>query len=158
MSQDRSAQPASPKGHEAFDVLGLLGSASADVVSAWTEAWNAMLTNRGAPVGEAVMKSIAAPAAWPTALASVLDEIQSAFKLPTFCDLPGRDLFKLPSLAPLLGLIQVSQEYATISVPIWVKASERFLAEAKKATGGRREDPGLPESYWISGIMSSISP
>jgi Poly(R)-hydroxyalkanoic acid synthase subunit (PHA_synth_III_E) len=150
LSQDRNAPPASPKDHESFNVLGRLGSASADVVSAWTEAWNAMLANRGGPVGEALMKSIAAPAAWPTALAPVLDEIQAAFKLPTFSDLPGRDLFKLPSLAPLLGLIQVSQEYATISVPIWVRASERFLAEAKKRqeVSGRSLDSGELLDMW----------
>jgi len=91
-----------------------------------------------------------APAAWPTALVPVLDEIRSALKLPTFSDMPGRDLFKLPSPAPLFGLIQVAQEYAAISAPIWIKASERFLAEAKKQqeAGGKPPDSGELLDIW----------
>ena len=127
-----------------------LGSASVDVLSAWTEAWGAVLTKRGASVGEALMKSFTAPAPWPTALAPVLEEIRSALKLPTFSDLPGRDLFSLPSPAPLLGLIQVAQEYASISVPIWIKAMERFLAEAQKRqeAGGKAPESGELLDTW----------
>ncbi len=109
-----------------------MGAASADVLSAWTGAWSAVLANRGAPVGEAVLKTMTNPTSWPTALVPVLDEIRSAMKLPTFADLPGADLFRLPSPAPLVGLMQVSQDYAAISVPIWIKAYERFVAEVKE--------------------------
>jgi hypothetical protein len=153
LSHDRSPQPAPSKDHEPFDVLQQLGSASVDVMSAWTEAWSAVLANRAAPVGEAAMKSIAAPTSWPTALVPVLEEIRSALKLPTFADLPGRDLFKLPSPAPLLGLIQLSQEYAAMSAPIWIKAGERFLAEAKK----REETSGsTPESGELLDIWNNV--
>lgn len=124
-------------------------------MSAWAEAWSAMMTNRAAPVGEAIMKTFAAPSAaqtaWPTALVPILEEMRSALKLPSFSDLPGRDLFKLPSPAPLFGLIQVAQEYAAISVPIWIKACERFLAEAKKrqeAAKGKAPDAGELLDVW----------
>ena len=124
-------------------------------MSAWAEAWSAMVTNRAAPVGEAIMKTFAAPSAaqtaWPTALVPILEEMRSALKLPSFSDLPGRDLFKLPSPAPLFGLIQVAQEYAAISVPIWIKACERFLAEAKKrqeAAKGKAPDAGELLDVW----------
>ena len=153
MSDDRSSQTAPAQddqgGAGPFEVMRQLGAASVDVMSAWTEAWNAVLTNRGASVGEAVMKSIAAPTLWPTALVPILDEIRSALKLPTFSDLPGRDLFTLPSPAPLLGLMQVAQEYAQISVPIWIKAMERFLAEAKKSQdAGGKADAGELMDVW----------
>jgi len=136
VSQDQSSKPALPTSDDRtldpFGMMRQLGSASADMMSAWSDAWGAMLKNSGVPIGEAMMKSFTAPAAWPTALVPILDEIRSALKLPTFSDMPGRDLFTLPSPAPLFGLIQVSQEYAAISMPIWIKTCERFLAEAKK--------------------------
>ena len=121
------------------------------MMSAWSEAWGAMLMNRGAPIGEAMMKSFSTPAAWPTALVPILDEIRSALKLPTFSDMPGRDLFTLPSAAPLIGLIQVSQEYAAISVPMWIKTCERFLAEVKKrqeTANGNSLDAGALIDVW----------
>ncbi len=105
-------------------------------MSAWSDAWGSMLKARGAPIGEAMMKGFTAPSSWPTALIPILEEIQSSLKLPTFSDMPGRDLFTLPSPAPLFGLMQVSQEYAAISVPIWVKTVERFVAETKKRQEG----------------------
>jgi Poly(R)-hydroxyalkanoic acid synthase subunit (PHA_synth_III_E) len=154
LRQDLSSQTASAQDHgpgtDPLDVMRQLGSASADLVSAWTQAWGAVLTNRSAPIGEVIMKTFATPAAWPTALAPILDEIRSALKLPTFSDMPGRDLFKLPSPAPLLGLIQVSQEYAAISVPIWIKACERFLAEAKQRqeANGKAPDAGDLLDIW----------
>jgi hypothetical protein len=153
MSDDQSSQTAPPQGHEGgaepFAAMRQLSAASVDVMSAWTEAWGAILSSRGASVGEAMMKSVAAPASWPTALVPILDEIRSALKLPTFSDLPGRDLFTLPSPAPLLGLIQVAQEYAQISVPIWIKAMERFIAEAKKRQDANgKADAGELMDVW----------
>ena len=158
MSQDQSSQNSPPpdREHDPFAMMRQLGAASSDAMSAWAEAWGAMLTNRAAPVGEAIVKTFAAPTAaaptaWPMALVPVLDEIRAALKLPTFSDMSGRDLFKPPSLAPLLGLIQVAQEYAAISVPIWIKACERFLAEAKKrqeAENGRPPDAGELLDVW----------
>jgi hypothetical protein len=142
-SDDRIADP--------FGMMRQLGSASADMMSAYSDAWGAMLKTRGAPIGDAMMKGFAAPAAWPTALAPILEEIQSALKLPTFSDLPGRDLFTLPSPAPLFGLMQVAQEYAAISVPIWIKTCERFLAEAKKrqeAANGKSLEAGALLDVW----------
>jgi hypothetical protein len=155
LSQDRSAQTASPqdrdRGSDPFEVMRQLGSASSDAMSAWAEAWSAMLTNRAAPVGEAIVKTFATPTVWPTALVPILDEIRSALKLPTLSDMPDQDLFKPPSLAPLLGLIQVAQEYAAISAPIWIKSCERFLAEAKKrqdAAHGKTIDAGELLDVW----------
>ena len=83
-----------------------------------------------------MLKTFSTPATWPTALVPILDEIRSSLRLPTFSDMPGQDLITLPSFAPLLNLLQVSQEYAAVSVPIWVKSCERFLAEVKKRQQG----------------------
>ena len=47
--------------------------------------------------------------------------------------------------------MQVSQEYATISVPIWIKTCERFLAEAKKrqeTANGKSLDAGALLDVW----------
>jgi hypothetical protein len=153
LSDSRSSQTALPQenqsGAEPFAAMRQLSAASVDVISAWTEAWGAILTNRSASVGEAMMKSVTAPAPWPAVLVPILDEIRSALKLPTFSDLPGRDLFTLPSPAPLLALIQVAQEYAQISVPIWIKAMERFLVEAKKRQdAGGKADAGELMDVW----------
>jgi hypothetical protein len=155
LSKDKHSESPSPWkfefGADPFGAMRQLSSASADVMSAWTDAWGAMLQNRGAPVGEALMKSLAVPTAWPTTLVPVLDEIRSALKLPAFSDFPGRDMFALPSPAPLLGLMQVSQEFAKISVPIWIKTCERFLAEAKKreqAENGKGADAGSLLDVW----------
>ncbi len=108
LSHDRSSHTASPQGDDhgsdPFEVMRQIGSASADVWSAWTDAWTGVLANRGAPVGEVMLKAIADPTAWPTALVPILDEIRAAISLPTFADLPGVELFQLPSPAPLVGL------------------------------------------------------
>jgi len=46
-------------------------------------------------------------------------------------------------------LMQVAQEYAQISVPIWIKAMERFLAEAKKSQdAGGKADAGELMDVW----------
>ena len=154
LAQDQRSRPESPphgdRSVDPFAAINQLSSASADVMSAWSEAWGALLTNCGAPVGEALSKTFVTPTAWPTALIPILDEIRTALKLPTLSDMPGRDLFKPPSLTPLLGLIQVSQEYATISVPIWIKACERFLGEAKKRqdANGKTPDAGDLLDVW----------
>jgi hypothetical protein len=150
LSEDQNSK-SSALTPDPFDIVRQFGAASTDMMSAWTGAWSAMLQNRGAPVGEALMKSFAVPTAWPTALVPVLDEIRSALKLPAFSDFPGRDMFALPSPAPLLGLMQVSQEFAKISVPIWIKTCERFLAEAKKrerAENGKGADAGSLLDVW----------
>ena len=140
MSHDRSSQGASPQGDQSrsdpVETMQQIGSATADLLGAWVGAWNTVLANRGAPVGEVMFGTMTNPASWPTALAPILDEIRSAIKLPTFADLPGADLFQLPSPAPLVGLFQVSQDYAAISIPIWIKACERFLAEVKERQDG----------------------
>ena len=150
MSDNRGLESSSPpggsRGPDPLDTMRQISAASADLLSAWTGAWSAVLANRGAPVGEAVLKTITNPTAWPTALAPILDEIRSAMKLPTFADLPGAELFQLPSPAPLVGLIQVSQDYAAISVPIWIKACERFQAEMKERQAGKEaQSPGAGE-------------
>jgi hypothetical protein len=142
LNNDRSSHAASPQGDDRSDPFGVmrqLGSASADVWSAWADTWTGVLANRGAPIGEAMLKTISDPKAWPTALVPILDEIRAAIKLPTFADLPGVDLFELPSPAALIGLLQVSQNYAAISLPIWIKACERFLAEVKERQGADPE-------------------
>jgi hypothetical protein len=135
LSQDRASHQASAQGDDRSDPFGVmrqLGSASADVWSAWADTWSGVLATRGAPVGEVMLKTIADPTAWPTALVPILDEIRAAIKLPTFADLPGVEMFQLPSPVPLIGLLQVAQNYAAISLPIWIKACERFLAEVKE--------------------------
>ena len=156
MSQDQNSKP-SALTPDPFDMVRQFGAASTDMMSAWSDAWGAMLQNRGAPVGEALMKSFAVPTAWPTALVPVLDEIRSALKLPAFSDFPGRDMFALPSPAPLLGLMQVSQEFAKISLPIWIKTCERFLAEAQSARRPRMAKAWTPVRCSISGTTCSIS-
>jgi hypothetical protein len=157
LSQDRASHQASPQGGDRSDPFGVmrqLGSASADVWSAWADTWTGVLANRGAPVGEAMLKTIADPLAWPTALIPILDEIRTAIKLPTFADLPGADLFQLPSPAPLIGLLQVSQNYAAISLPIWIKACERFLAEVKERQGA---DPaGTPSAGDVMDVWNNV--
>jgi hypothetical protein len=128
-----------------------IGSASADLLAAWTGAWSAVLANRGAPVGAVMLKTMTNPTAWPTTLVPILDEIRSAIKLPTFADLPGADVFQFPSPAPLIGLIQVLQDYSTISVPIWIRACERFLAEVKErqaADHGEAPSAGEVMDVW----------
>ena len=155
MSQNKDSQRANPPpggpAGDPFETLHKISAASAEVMSAWGETWGAMMKNRGAPISEALTKTFAAPAPWPTTLVPILDEIRSALKLPTFSDMPGRDLFALPSPAPMLGLLQVSQEYAAIGMPIWIKTCERFLAEAKKrqdAADGNNVDSGELLDVW----------
>ena len=156
---DNDDPQASPLGADPLEAMRQIGTASADVLSAWTAAWTAMLSSRGAPVGDVMLKTIANPTAWPTALVPILDEIRSAMKLPTFADLPGADLFQLPSPAPLIGLLQVSQDYAAISVPIWVKAYERFLAEMKKRQGadsGQGPSAGEVMDAWNNALDRTL--
>jgi Poly(R)-hydroxyalkanoic acid synthase subunit (PHA_synth_III_E) len=158
LSHDRSSRAASPEGEDRssnpFDVMRQLSSASADVWSAWTDTWTGVLANRGAPVSEVMLKTMANPTAWPTALVPILDEIRTAMKLPTFADFPGGDLFRLPSLAPLIGLLQVSQNYAAISLPIWIKACERFVAEVKDRKHANGE--GTPSAGEVMDVWNNV--
>ena len=124
-------------------------TASLDVVSAWGEAWQSMLQQRGGPATAALLKALN-PASWPDGMAPLLDEMQDVFALPHFADLPRLDGSALPSPGPLIELMLVAQQYLLAAAPVWVQACQRFQAEVaeRRARGEKADSAGAAMDLW----------
>jgi hypothetical protein len=113
---------------------------SLEAMSAWGEAWQSILQQRGAPASETMLKALN-PAAWPGGITPLIDELEDLFALPHFADLPRLDASALPSAGPFLELITVAQQYLAAAAPVWVQVCQRFQAEvAERRTQGETLD------------------
>jgi hypothetical protein len=134
-SEEPAASSAAP-----WQPFGAAWGTSLDVLSAWGEAWQSMLQQRGVPATEAMLKTFN-PAAWPGSITPLIDELEDLFALPHFADLPRLDASALPSAGPFLELITVAQQYLAAAAPVWVQVCQRFQAEvAERRTQGETLD------------------
>jgi Poly(R)-hydroxyalkanoic acid synthase subunit (PHA_synth_III_E) len=160
VSEDRDAAApqytgpaASPVG-AVVEQFGQTWTASLDLWSAWANAWGKIVQTRGVPAAEAVTGKLLNPAAWPGGLQPLAEEFEDLFALPRFADLPGLDGAKLPSLAPVLELMAVAQQYMLAAAPVWLEASRSFQAEVaeRRQAGERMDSAGAALDLW-NGVL-----
>lgn len=118
-------------------------AASLGIWSAWAEAWGSLVTKRGAPAVQTVLERLVAfdPLApeksWP-ALSEMLEELRGVLGFPVFADLPAIDAAPL-SMAPMMELAAVAQQYLTAIAAIWPRLIQRFQSEMEQ-----RRQEGIP--------------
>ncbi len=128
---------ANEPGADPFAAAASSWTMSMDAVNAWTQTWQSLLAKRGSPAAEMMMGAAGTPAAWPQAILPLIAEMQQAFALPCFADLPRLDEALMPSPASAAEMTLLIQQYLAAAMPAWVKASEAFQAEiaARRAKG-----------------------
>ena len=133
-----------------WEQFGSSWTTSLGILSAWSDTWQSMLQKRGGPAVEAMMKSMVNPAAWPEGVASLMDELQDVLALPHFADLPRLDAAALPSARPFFELMSVAQQYLAAAAPVWVRACQRFQAEAaeRRERGETLDSAGEAMDLW----------
>lgn len=117
--------------------LGALGAASAEMLLAWSKAWQALFEERGEPA----LRAMFDPAAWsgdhdPGALERWLD-------MPRFADLFLVDPEAFKRGMPAVELAQVASAYAQAAVRVWTEVCQRFqkrLAETRPEGAGEALD------------------
>jgi hypothetical protein len=154
-----SKNPASATGSEGaaassaapWQPFGAAWGTSFDVLSAWGEAWQSMLQQRGVPATEAMLKTFN-PAAWPGSITPLIDELEDVFALPHFADLPRLDGSALPSPGPLVELMMVAQPcHGSVWWRVgWAQACQRFQAEVaeRRARGDTLDSAGAAMDLW----------
>ena len=132
-------------------------TASLEAMSAWGEAWQSMLEQRGTPAAEAMLKTLN-PAAWPGSITPLIDELEDVFALPHFADLPRLDGSALSSPGPLVELMLVAQQYLLAAAPVWVQACQRFQAEVaeRRARGEKLDSAGAAMDLWNNALDRTL--
>jgi hypothetical protein len=141
-----------PEGDGASQQLGDPWATSLNMWSAWATTWEAVLQQRGAPVADKAMQKLFDPAAWP---AGFMDEIKEFLALPTLADMPSLDASSLPSIQPTFELMSVAQQYLQASIPVWMKACQRFQAEVAEREQ-RFENSGDALDLWNSVLDQTL--
>lgn len=118
-------------GGDAFG-LGAAWAAPFEAMQAWSKTWASVMDQRGAPALEMMMGALANPAKWPESVAPLMEEIERAFALPRFADLPRFDASALPSAGTALDMMLLFQQYLIAAAPVWMKACDRFQAEVRE--------------------------
>ena len=133
-----------------WDQLSQSCTASLGIWSAWADAWQSLLTNRGVPAAKAILEQAANPAAWPGGFATLIEELEDIFALPRFADLPGLDPGALPSMAPAAELMAVAQEYLLAVVPLWAQICQQFQHEVagRRQRGEAMDNAGAAMDLW----------
>jgi polyhydroxyalkanoate synthase subunit PhaE len=124
--------------------------ASLGLWSAWADTWRSVAENRAAPAAKAMMEGFSNPASWPGGLAPLVKELEDIFGLPRFADVPSLDSGALPSVAPAIELMAVTQQYLLAVAPIWVKVCQRFQAEVadRRQRGEAMDSSGEAMDLW----------
>jgi hypothetical protein len=141
-----------------WEQLNQSWTASLSLWSAWADAWQSLLTNRGAPATKAMFDQFANPASWPGRLASLGKELEDILALPRFADLPGLDPGALPSFAPAVELMAVAQQYLLAMAPIWAKICERFQTEVaeRRQRGDAMDSAGEAMDLWSNTLDQTL--
>jgi Poly(R)-hydroxyalkanoic acid synthase subunit (PHA_synth_III_E) len=155
-----SSGPTESKGNSTplWEPLNQSWTASLSLWSAWADAWQSLLTKRGAPAAKAMVDQFANPASWPGGLASLGKELEDILALPRFADLPGLDPGALPSFAPAVELMGVAQQYLLAVAPIWAKVCERFQAEVaeRRQRGDAIDNAGEAMDLWNNTLDQTL--
>jgi hypothetical protein len=119
---------------------------------AWLEAAEALSTERGKEVGKSLVQ-LFDPEFWRAGeLSPLLEELKHTLSFPQLADLPGLDMSTIGTSAAMVDLIGLVQQYMSISVPLWMSASQRFQAEvnARAQRGEALKSPGEALDLWNS--------
>jgi hypothetical protein len=114
--------------------LSDLGAASAEMMNAWTKAWQAAMTGRALPAMEMMN-----PAAWGENGRNFAEALESVLGTPQWSDFMSLDSETLKSFAPAVELLQVGQQYVAavtrVSAEICGKFQQRLAARGLKLDG-----------------------
>jgi len=133
--------------------LGAQWSTSMKIWSDWAGAWTALMRQRGGPAADRMLQRLFNPEAWMKGrVPPMLEEVWETLALPRFADLPNLDGTAFPSMMPTLELTSLTQQYLQLSAQVWVKACQRFQAEAAeiRRRGERLESAGRMLDLWNS--------
>lgn len=121
---------------------------------AWWEAAEALSTERGTEAGKSLVR-LFDPEFWKAGeLTPFLDELKHTLSFPQLADLPDLDMSTIGTSAAMADFIGLAQQYMSISVPLWISASERFQAEitARAQRGEEVKSPGEALDLW-NGVL-----
>lgn len=111
-----------------------LGAASGQMMSAWTKAWQAALTERAFPAMELLN-----PGAWGGDGRNVAEALESVLGTPQWSDFVSLDSETLKTFAPAVELLQLGQQYAgavtRVSAEICGNFQKRLAAKGLKLDG-----------------------
>jgi Poly(R)-hydroxyalkanoic acid synthase subunit (PHA_synth_III_E) len=100
--------------------------------SAFANAWQSALQNRGIPAYHTAVKQMTGAAGWTSGLNPFMDEMLEVFDLPKLADIPAFEPGALPSLAPAAELAMVTQQYMFAAFSVAMDACKRFQAEIEQ--------------------------
>lgn len=111
-----------------MDLFGMdpkLGAASAGMMRAWTEAWQATLTGRALPA-----MALLNPATWGGDGGDVADAIETAFGMPRWSDMASLDSEAIKAIAPGVELLQIGQLYMAALTRAVIEICREFQTRA----------------------------
>ncbi len=121
---------------------------------AWLEAAEALSRERGVEAGKSLVR-LFDPEFWKAGeLSPLLDELRHTLSFPQLADLPDLDMSTIDTSAAMVDFVGSVQQYMSISVPLWISASERFQAEilARTPRGEKMKSPGEALDLW-NGVL-----
>jgi hypothetical protein len=132
--------------------------AMTEMWASWSEASQAAFKERGEKAGELLTRAWN-PEFWRAGeLAPFIEELQEIFSLPRLADMPNVDLSALKPAASMLELAKLYQQYLAVSIPLWVRISQRFQAElaAREKSGEPVKSPGAALDLWNSAVDGTL--
>jgi hypothetical protein len=131
--------------------LGALAAASIEMVTAWSNAWQAVVKQRGEPAVRAMLD----PTAWgadgehdPEAM------LERWLGVPRFADLLV-DPEALKRGMPAVELAQVASAYAQAALHVWSESCQRFRQQVAAAET-RPEGPGEALDLWNAAVDETL--
>lgn len=148
--QERAGTPGGDPA-DADPMARLLGS-SMQLWGAWARTWQTLLTERGMPATDSVLRMLGDPWGWVEEPERLQAELERATDIPRFADLPAPDSAVLRSWEPAIELAQAGAAYARAAAWIWSEIGRRLQADiAERNRQGRSPRmPGELLDAWTS--------
>jgi hypothetical protein len=80
----------------------------------------------------------------------LLEELRQTLSLPQLADMPNLNLSAIDALAAMADLIGLLQQYMSISLPLWLSATQQFQTEiaTRAKQGNGVQSPGEALDLW----------
>jgi Poly(R)-hydroxyalkanoic acid synthase subunit (PHA_synth_III_E) len=132
--------------------------AMTEMWASWSEASQAAFKERGEKAGELLTRAWN-PEFWRAGeLAPFIEELQEIFSLPRLADVPNVDFSAFKPAASMFELAKFYQQYLAVSIPLWVRISQRFQAELaeREKSGEPVKSPGAALDLWNSAVDGTL--